>query len=359
MTRQTQILSVGLLMGAMAGFAGADVPPAARKDGVMRFGSLRAPSVESARADAKAWFDTVKPDTKSLAAFDAIWNAPDTPLLDRVAATLALGDPQAARLLADARDQMASAPSELPLILRDAQRPHFYRSNLALAYAKALTGKRVYEEALEALKAAVPEKVVDPAAYYFHKAVAEHALIQKREAGNSISRLLDDVADAPERYKMVATLIFLDMQSWKDDDKDLGQIARLMDNSERRLDLGRAGPKTQEIQKKIVFRLDELIKDIENQMKNGQQAQCPGGGPQPGGQGAQRPTIPMPDSQIQTNSGPGMVDPKKLQHLAENWGKLPEKQRAKAMMELTRDLPPRYREVIENYFKTLARAPGQ
>jgi hypothetical protein len=51
-----------------------------------------------------------------------------------------------------------------------------------------------------------------------------------------------------------------------------------------------------------------------------------------------------------------MVDPKKLQHIAEIWGKLPEKERAKAMMEMTKDLPPRYREVIENYFKTLARS---
>ena len=45
--------------------------------------------------------------------------------------------------------------------------------------------------------------------------------------------------------------------------------------------------------------------------------------------------------------------------IAEVWGKLPEKERAKAMMELTKDLPPRYREVIENYFKTLARSQGQ
>ena len=63
----------------------------------------------------------------------------------------------------------------------------------------------------------------------------------------------------------------------------------------------------------------------------------------------------MADSNIATNSGPGVVDPKKLQHLAQNWGKLPEKERAKAMMELTRDMPPRYREVIERYFKDLAK----
>jgi hypothetical protein len=295
-----------------------------------------------------------RPKRGSKAAFKAIWDS-DRPLIDRVAETLTLGNADAAKLLAEARDPAAPAPKEVPALLRDAKRPVYYRSNLALAYAKALSGKRVYEEALDALKAAVPEQVVDPAAYYFHKAVAEHAMTQKKDATFSITRLLEDVADAPERYKMVATLMFVDMQGWKDEEKDLGHIARLMDNSERRLDLSRGGPKTQEIQKKIVFRLDELIKDIENQMKNGAAAQCPGGQNQgPGGQGP----MPMQDSQIATNSGPGLVDPKKLQNLAANWGKLPEKERAKAMMELTKDLPPRYREVIENYFKTLARSQG-
>ena len=50
---------------------------------------------------------------------------------------------------------------------------------------------------------------------------------------------------------------------------------------------------------------------------------------------------------------------KRVKEIAEVWGKLPEKERAKAMMELTKDLPPRYREVIEEYFKTLAKRLGQ
>ena len=66
--------------------------------------------------------------------------------------TLGLGDPDAAKLLAEARDPAAPAPKEVPAVLRDAKLPAFFRANLALAYAKALTGKRVYEEALEALK---------------------------------------------------------------------------------------------------------------------------------------------------------------------------------------------------------------
>jgi hypothetical protein len=352
---RTWLTAPALAAVAAAGLSGPARAAEAKAPTVYTFGTLKAPTADAARAQARDWLTSVgKADD---AAFNAAWDA-DKPLLDRVADTLVLGDAAAARLLADARDPAAPAPKEVPALLRDAKLPPFYRYNLALAYAKALSGKRVYEEALDALRAAVPEQTVDPAAYYFHKAVAEHALIQKKEAVHSIARLLDDVADCPERYKMVATLMYLDMQSWKDDEKDLTNIAKLMDNSERRLDLSRPGPKTQEIQKKIVFRLDELIKDIENQMKNGGQCQCPGGGQKPG-QGSNQPNAPMPDSNIATNSGPGVVDQKKLQNLAQNWGKLPEKERAKAMMELTKDLPPRYREVIENYFKTLARSQGQ
>ena len=68
----------------------------------------------------------------------------------------------------------------------------------------------------------------------------------------------------------------------------------------------------------------------------------------------------MQDSNIATNCGPGVVNQKRLQNYAQQWGKLPEKERAKAMAELTRDMPPRYREVIENYFKKVAQSqPSQ
>ena len=62
----------------------------------------------------------------------------------------------------------------------------------------------------------------------------------------------------------------------------------------------------------------------------------------------------MRDSRIARNSGPGNVDPKKLEATIRGWGKLPEKARVDAMQELTRDMPPKYREVIENYLKKLA-----
>ena len=59
--------------------------------------------------------------------------------------------------------------------------------DLALAYGKALTLRKVYEEALEAFAAVKAEDVVDPSAYLFHKAVCEYELMLKDKADDSIS----------------------------------------------------------------------------------------------------------------------------------------------------------------------------
>jgi hypothetical protein len=179
--------------------------------------------------------------------------------------TLVLGDAEAGKLLSEARDITKPAPIAVPALIKDSKKPVFFRNNLGLAYAKALSNRRVYEEALDALKSVKAEQVVDPSTYLFHRAVAEHALLLKNDANRSIVRLLDDAVDVPERYKMVSVLMAFDMQQWRD--KDLGEIARKMDNIERRLELARGGPQTQKIQKEVVARLDEIIKQLENQAK--------------------------------------------------------------------------------------------
>jgi hypothetical protein len=315
------------------------------------FGLLQAPSSEEGRNRALAWLKAAgKEDTASIAAFDALWKE-DRSLLDRVAKTFELGDADAKKLLNDARDPKTPAPTTVPAIIKDTKRPPFYRANLALAYAKALSERRVYEEGLDALKAVKVEDAVDPSSFLFYKAVAEHALLMKTEADDSILRLLDDVVDAPERHKMVAAIMHFDMRQWRD--KDLGWIARKMNNIERRLDLSRGGPKTQKMQKEVVMRLDEIIKQLEKD-RDSNGGECPDGGDGSKPGKTNRPNGPMKDSRIADTTGPGVVNAKKLQQMAKEWGKLPERERAKAMVELTKDLPPRHREVIESYFKKLA-----
>ena len=253
-------LAVGaaLLCGGTV-FAGEGEKKAAKE--LPSFGILRAPAPEQARSQAQDWLKGVgKADEKATKDFDAVW-ASDQTLLDKVTATLEMGDPAAKKLLDEARDPNAPAPQAVPTAIKDAKQSSFYRANLALAYAKALSNRRVYEEGLEALKVVKPENVVDPSSYLFYKAVAEHALLLKNEADDTILRLLDDVVDAPERHKMVAALMHFDMRQWRD--KDLGWISRKMGNIERRLDLSRGGPKTQKMQKEVVMRLDEIIKQLE------------------------------------------------------------------------------------------------
>ena len=254
-----------LTAAAVLLLAGSAFADKSRKD-ESSFGSLRAPDAAEVRKKADAWLVAVgKADAATSAKAKVIWEA-DRPLIDKVSATIALGDADAAKLMAEARDDSKPAPVEVPALLKDKTKPAFYRANLALAYGKALTTRKVYEEALEALALVSPEEAIDPSALFFHKAVCEYQLMLKDKAEASIDRLLVDVNDSPERYRMVAALMHFDMLTWQE--KDLGWIARKMGNIQRRLDLERGGKKTQKEQKEVLVRLDEMIKEIENKQKN-------------------------------------------------------------------------------------------
>jgi hypothetical protein len=231
------------------------------------FGTLAAPSEVAVRVQAANWLKEAGQYDANRQAFDTLWADKDKTLLDRLSGTFALGDPAAAKLLAEARDPRSTAPTTLPAVLQDTTRNTFFRANLALAYAKALSNRKVYEEALETMKLFKAEQMVDPASFLFHKAVAEHSLMLKKDANETIARLLDDVPSAPERYRMVAALMHFDMVSWTDKDvlDKLATIGRKMGNIERRLGLDRGGKKTQKQQKDVLARLDELIKELENQ----------------------------------------------------------------------------------------------
>ncbi|MDY3552109.1 hypothetical protein R5W24_001189 [Gemmata sp. JC717] len=353
-----------------AGLAGTVTPAFAAEPSskpTFGFSTLKATPAEAAKARAEAWLKAAgKFDEK---AFNAVWENDKRTVLDRTADSLALGNAEVQQLLADARKSDAPAPAAVPAILKDEKQDPFFRANVSLAFAKAAAGKKVYEEAIDALKTVNPEVAVDPASFYFFKAVAHHATAMKtgdkEQATSAIVKLLDDVADAPDRYKILATLMFFDMQNWASDPKDLSNIERLMDNSGRRLDLARGGEKTQDIQKKIVFRLDEVIKELEAKAKGDGQCKggnCPGGGDKPGskpGNGNNlNPNQPAPDSTIMGGSGQGKVNEQELRKIAEQWGSLPAEKRAKVVQEITRDLPAKFEPMIKNYFESLDKVHG-
>jgi hypothetical protein len=55
-------------------------------------------------------------------------------------------------------------------------------------------------------------------------------------------------------------------------------------------------------------------------------------------------------------AGPGNVDKKKLLKDLELWGKMPEKDKIKALEAIAREYPPHFREAIEGYLKKTTRS---
>jgi hypothetical protein len=160
----------------------------------------------------------------------------------------------------------------------------------------------------------------------------------------------------PRRYEALVFLIRADIEQWRSE--DLKDISRDMKISGNRLNNLQISEKTQFVQKEIVRKLDKHIKDLEDKA-NGK---GDGAGKDKGekddfakmpGQGGQQ--KPAEDSKVMGGAGAGKVDDRKLREAAENWGTLPPDRRQSLMHEITRDLPPRYRMEIENYFRSLSR----
>jgi hypothetical protein len=280
-----------------------------------------------------------------------------------VAESIALGSPEAAAALADLKKPETPPPAEAPAVLKDDKQDPFFRTNFAVAFARGAGAKKAYEEALTALEAATPEAAVDPAACLFFKAAAEHALMKKDEAITSLKRFRSDVPNPPARYAALAEQMEKELGTWSPDPKALTNIEKLMDNSGRRLDLSRPGETTQQIQKRIVFRLDEQIKDMENKAKGQSQANagnCPNGGEQNGQQqGNAFPNKPADESRVMGGKeGEGKVDEKVLRKHAENWGTMPKEARDAVIEQINREVAPKYRATVDEYFKNLNRLHG-
>ena len=326
----------------------------------LSFGQLRSMDPLQARARTEELLAAAGSQVAK-AQVDAIWNNTQQPLADRVTDTLALGIPEVAALMARARG-IGSLPEGLPAWLKDDKQPAFARGAVALAAARALSLRGVHDETLEMLKLVRPEVSIDPGTQLFLKAVAEHGLVKGLDAQATLDRMLADVADLSERHRAVGTLMVAEISRWKD--KDLGWISRKMGQIHHRLEIERGGRKTRDMQKEVVVRLDEMIKEMENQQKQASasnEGNCPDGGPQDGqgnGGGAQ-PSTPRAESKPAGGSGQGDVDTKKAKEIADVWGKLPDRERAQAMRDLASRAPAKYRETLEIYFKRLNdAAPG-
>lgn len=286
----------------------------------------------------------------SRAAVEQLWttlpdNADAGTLHEVAVRSFALADSRIAEQLKQCRFG-SLAISQSP-VLTDSELPAFVSANLRAYVARFLTQAEFFDEATTLAKTVEPTQLVDPASYYFHRAVGEHRLLQKDAGLASLKTLLEDTADVPVRYSSVAELMQADLMKLKE--KSLDEIQRMMSDVERRLGKASSGEKTQDVENTIIKRLDELIDKIEQQQQQQQQQQQ---SQQNGGN-----TKSAEDSRIKGSTAPGEVDQRDIGDRA-GWGALPPKQQTKAKNLIDRELPPHYRNAIEQYLRKLARRPA-
>lgn len=275
-------------------------------------------------------------------------------LLDRVIRTFTAVDAETKRFVEACRfAEPPAVPPESDLLTSNADNA-FYTANLGLFYGRYLASREMYDEALQVFEQVEARYVVDPATYFFYKAVCEHELLLKSEALASLEILLTKTEDVPVSYARVAELMKYELERLRDESLDT--VARLMKDVERRLGLGRGGEKVREREDKIVALLDKMIQKRQQQSGNAS-ASAGGSG---GGRGGRQSGSPAQDSRILGGSGPGEVDPEEFKQEG-GWGALPPKEEARAKNLINRNFPGHYRQAVEQYFKKLAkrRAEGQ
>jgi hypothetical protein len=278
-------------------------------------------------------------------------------LLDTILATAAKGEPsiEAMKILLDSpftADSNAKIEAQISSILANGSIPAWLKTDLQLICGRYQVHHALFDEALQRLQPLSQEASSDPATWLFCMAVCQHHLMQRAACLETIDKLLERETELPSRYAITARLMQSDIKPLKEDSLD--EIARLMNDVERRLALGRTGKTVREKEQAIVDKLDKMIDKLEQQQQEQQkkQQQKNGGGSQ--GQKPQQGSQGMDESQIAGTKGPGDVDQKDIGE-GSGWGNLPSaQQRLEAVQNITKDLPSHYREVIEAYFKRLA-----
>lgn len=266
-------------------------------------------------------------------------------LLELVVQSFASVDPDVMKLLQDCNAPSASLSAPNINTLKPSVRNPFFLANLNLFYGRCLAERRLFDEAWDVLKSIDVQDVVDPSSLFFFRAVAAQGMLELKPALEAIDELLTNTERVPVRYSATASLMQADLQGLQE--KSLGELARLMSDSERRLDLGRAGEKVQGVQERIIANLDEIIKKVEQQQGGGG-----GGGGDQGGQN-NNPGGAADDSQVKGSEAPGEVDKKRFENKG-SWGNLPEKDLTKAKNDLNKNFPSNYEQAIEKYTKKLA-----
>lgn len=167
------------------------------------------------------------------------------------------------------------------------------------------------------------------------------AMIPDRErAARFFSAFLREFPDAPERLRSSAAQIKAELEQQEGMLHDIADVMRFCERKIRKTDTGK---QTQDKQKMIIDELQKIIEMLEKQ----EQA-----GGAPGGQGGINPAQHSALPGGEATKGPLKKAPRKV---AEKWGALKPGERKAIEAELNGKMSPRYKKMLEDYYKKLGK----
>jgi hypothetical protein len=291
---------------------------------------------DRAAAAAQLW-----PDNPSIAELSA------EETLDRLVEAFAAADDSVAQLVKTCQaGQVPTAPD-----FSGPRSDPFCRSHLQLWLARWFVQHRCHDEALPLLESLTPEQLADPASLFFYRAASRLQLLQPGPAGNDLTLLLNNTPDIPPRFRAVAEMMQAEVRTALNSRDGLPQVARLMSDVQRRLDLGKADQPVQTRETEVIDALDKLLKELEEQQQQQQQQQQQNG--QGGGGQNMQNAQPREQGGTQGIRGDGRADRREL---SENgaWGMLDKQQEVQARELIRQQFPPNFLDAISRYTQKLA-----
>ena len=179
------------------------------------------------------------------------------------------------------------------------------------------------------------------------------------EAIKTLETFGKDYPHASERLQVTAKQIVQELRRRQAD--GISDVADLMAYAGRRLGHGTSNKAVTSKQAKAVALLDALIKTAEDkECKSGSCKKCGGkskgckacGGPPSGNQ---QPSSPANQSKLPGGGSKTGQLRATVARPGEAWGQMPESERDRILQAVKKNFPARYRELVEQYYKQLAR----
>lgn len=244
----------------------------------------------------------------------------------------------------------------------------FVKVHARVYEAKALAGAERFWEASERLsglhtRMAGGDGALDVDEYSHFSAEVDFlrglcllADLKYDEAQRSLREFLRLYPNASQRLVVTATQMLNELVQRNED--GIAEVVDLMNYSGRRLRLGTSGDDVQPQQKRIIELLDRLIQEAEQAEQSSQNSGGGGGGGGSGNQGGRSPSNPMQDSSLPGGSGSeGSLREARRATPGEAWGAMPPAERERILQALKDSFPPRYRQLVEQYYEELAKKP--